>query len=216
VLRTCFTCLRQLSYPSKPVQPQLSGTRKQLGRRVFREESVITRRRCQTLIDLYDRYSSVVPGQDANFKPILHYYDLKDVCPNAARSMHSVAILCKRQIQEFYGLPRLFLEAVFVACLWPGDSHTPHADNERNKRGRWVPNHTPQRDFTALLYLNVEFTGGELVFPGLRIAIDPQPGLLVGFPSDHNFVHAVRKVQSGRRYSLPVWLTKDRNYAMQS
>jgi hypothetical protein len=30
------------------------------------------------------------------------------------------------------------------------------------------------------------------------------PGLLVGFPSNHEFVHAVPKVLSGKRYSPPV------------
>jgi len=67
----------------------------------------------------------------------------------------------------------------------------------------------PQRDYTALVYLNDDFTGGELVFPALDVLITPQPGLLVSFPSNHKFVHAVPKVRSGKRYSLPVWFTVD-------
>ena len=41
------------------------------------------------------------------------------------------------------------------------------------------------RDYSALAYLNADFTGGELVFPDVDVVIIPKPGLLVGFPSNH-------------------------------
>jgi predicted 2-oxoglutarate/Fe(II)-dependent dioxygenase YbiX len=78
-----------------------------------------------------------------------------------------------------------------------------------------VPNHTPQRDYTELAYLNDDFKGGELVFPDLDAVITPKPGLLVAFPSNHKFVHAVPNVLSGKRYSLPVWFTVNSAKAMQ-
>jgi hypothetical protein len=104
---------------------------------------------------------------------------------------------------------------LFLACLLSGDSHIPHADNQRRKHGRWVPNHTPQRDFTGLVYLNDGFTGGDLVFPDRDVVIIPKPGLFIGFPSNHKFVHAVPKVLSGKRYSLAVWFTLNPKKAMQ-
>jgi len=87
----------------------------------------------------------------------------------------------QRKDRGRFRTPELFVESLFVACLLPGDSHIAHADNERRKRGRWGPNHTPQRDYTGLLYLNDNFTGGELVFPDGDVVIIPKPGLLVGF-----------------------------------
>jgi hypothetical protein len=39
--------------------------------------------------------------------------------------------------------------------------------------------------FFAPVYLNADFTGGELVFPDVDVVIIPKPGLLVGFPSNH-------------------------------
>ena len=83
--------------------------------------------------------------------------------------------------------------------------HIPHADNEREENGHWVPNHTPNRKFTAIAYLNSDFTGGELIFPHRNLTIKPEPGLVVAFPCDHNFVHQVAKVLTGKRYSLPIW-----------
>ena len=129
--------------------------------------------------------------------------------------MYGIALRCKEKIKVELQLPEFFVESFFVACLLPGDLHIPHADNERREHGRWVANHTPQRDYTGIAYLNDDFTGGELVFPDRDVIIAPKPGLLVGFPSNHKFVHAVPKVLSGKRYSLPVWFTANSEKAMQ-
>jgi hypothetical protein len=37
----------------------------------------------------------------------------------------------------------------------------------------------------APVYLNADFTGGELVFPDVDLVIIPKPCLLVGLPSNH-------------------------------
>jgi hypothetical protein len=129
--------------------------------------------------------------------------------------VYSITLRCKEKIEVDLSTPELFVESFLLACLFPGDSLLAHADNERRKYGRWVPNHTPQRDYTGLAYLNDNFTGGELVFPDLGVVIVPKPGLLVGFPSNHQFVHAVPNVLSGKRYSLPVWFSVNSAKAMQ-
>jgi hypothetical protein len=67
----------------------------------------------------------------------------------------------------------------------------------------------------VLVYLNDNFTGGELVFPDREVVVIPKPGLFVGFPSNHKFVHAVPNVLSAKRYSLPVWFTMDSGKAME-
>ncbi len=167
------------------------------------------------LIDLYDRYSELSPQRDCSGRPLLHYYTLRDVESESASWVYGVSLRCKEKIEVDLRTPELFVESVFLACLWPGDSHIPHADNSRREHGRWLPNHTPQRDYTALVYLNDNFTGGELVFPDRDVVIIPKSGLFVGFPSNHKFVHAVPNVLSGKRYSLPVWFTMDSAKAMQ-
>jgi len=170
---------------------------------------------CEFLIDLYDRYSGLSDSRDRNHRPLLHYYTVRGVDSESASWVYGVSLRCKEKIEVDLRTPELFVEALFVACLLPGDSLLAHADNERREHGRWVPNHTPQRDYTGLVYLNDNFTGGELVFPDRDVVIVPKPGLLVGFPSNHEFVHAVPKVLSGKRYSLPVWFTVNPAKAMQ-
>jgi predicted 2-oxoglutarate/Fe(II)-dependent dioxygenase YbiX len=188
---------------------------KKIIRRILVSENILSLEECTLLITLYDRYSELASGRDYNSRALLDYYTLRIEDTESASWVYTLTVRCKEKIEMHLSNPKLFVESFFVACLFSGDSHIPHADNERREGGRWVPNHTPQRDYTALAYLNDDFTGGELVFPDLSIAIAPRAGLLVGFPSNHEFVHAVPKVLSGKRYSLPVWFTVNPTKAMQ-
>ena len=183
--------------------------------RILVSENTLSLTECTFLIDLYDRYSELSPTRDCSGRPLLHYYSLRDVDSDSASWVYGVSLQCKEKIEVDLRTPQLFVETVFLACLLPGDSHIPHADNQRREHGRWLPNHTPQRDYTALVYLNDNFTGGKLVFPDRDVVIIPKPGLFVGFPSNHKFVHAVPNVLSGKRYSLPVWFTMNSAKAMQ-
>jgi hypothetical protein len=178
-------------------------------------EDILSLQECAFLVALYDQYSELTRSRDYNCRPLLDYYTLREVDSKSASWAYGITLRCKAKIEVDLSTLELFVESFFVACLLTGDSHIAHADNERRKHGRWVPNHTPQRDYTGLAYLNDDFTGGELAFQDLNVVITPKPGLLVGFPSNHDFVHAVPKVVSGKRYSLPVWFTLNSAKAMQ-
>jgi hypothetical protein len=183
--------------------------------RILVSENTLRLKECTLLIALYDRYSELTSRRDYNCRPLLDYYTLRDVDSKSASWVYGITLRLKEKIETHLSTSELFVESFFVACMSSGDSHIPHADNERREHGRWVPNHTPQRDYTGLAYLNDDFTGGELVFPDRDLVIAPKPGLLAGFPSNHKFVHAVPKVLSGKRYSLPVWFTVNSTKAMQ-
>jgi 2OG-Fe(II) oxygenase superfamily len=183
--------------------------------RILVSENTLSLKECTFLIDLYDRYAELSSQKDCSGRPLLHYYTLRDVDSESATRVYGISLRCKGKIEAELRTPELIVESVFLACFWPGDSYIPHADNEREEHGRWVPNHTPQRAYTSLIYLNDNFTGGELVFPDRDVVITPKRGLFVGFPSNHKFVHAVPKILSGKRYSLPVWCTMNSAKAMQ-
>jgi hypothetical protein len=63
---------------------------------------------------------------------------------------------CLRHLSNALDLADLlYPETVLLAALGPGGYHSKHADNCRqNETGDWVPNHTPQRDASAIYYLN--------------------------------------------------------------
>ncbi len=82
----------------------------------------------------------------------------------------------------------------------------------------YMPNHTPWREFTALLYLNDDFEGGEIVFEDgpynqlYRKIIPMRANTLVVTPNGKDFYHEVLTVRKGTRYSLHIWYTSDPRY----
>lgn len=83
---------------------------------------------------------------------------------------------------------------------WPeGYELHPHADAEepdgRQHQYWW-------RRFGAIIYLNNDFTGGELHYPNLNISVKPEPGMLAVHPGTLEFLHGVRPVIGNTRYTL--------------
>lgn len=80
---------------------------------------------------------------------------------------------------------------------------------------KFVPNHTGWREYTALLYLNDDFEGGEIVFEDgpcnkfYKKAITIKAGMLVLSPDGPNFYHEVLPMRKGKRYSFHLWFTSD-------
>jgi hypothetical protein len=58
---------------------------------------------------------------------------------------------------------------------------------------------------SILVYLNDDFSGGEIYFPDRDVIISPKPGMLILFPGTKNYEHGVKKVESGIRYTLSIW-----------
>lgn len=103
-------------------------------------------------------------------------------------------------------------ELTLLSEMRATDCHPLHADAEQQISGGWGPNHTYWRAHVALLYLNTsgaDFEGGLLRLPEVGRTITPTAGMLVSFPTGHQYVHEVTRVASGRRLSLAIWLTAD-------
>ena len=64
--------------------------------------------------------------------------------------------------------------------------------------------HTDGNEFTAIIYLNSDYVGGELDFPELQLEIKPTAGSLVIWPG--YLTHGVSPIVSGTRYTMPVFL----------
>jgi len=92
------------------------------------------------------------------------------------------------------------------------DGHyMPHCDGE----SLWKPpgnepliwRKSTDRDLSTVLFLNDDFEGGDFVFPELKVRVRPEPGMLVCFPSTHEYLHGVEPVTKGTRYSIVNWMT---------
>ncbi len=80
---------------------------------------------------------------------------------------------------------------------WKSEAYLPaHIDgNERIAK--------PSITIGALVYLNDDYEGGEIYFPEYDIEIKPKYGDLVIFPC--HFMHEVKKIHNGERYTLPLF-----------
>jgi hypothetical protein len=92
-----------------------------------------------------------------------------------------------------------------VIIKWrPGIEQRPHADKQTND-GR--PNPFPTYDINSLFYYNDDFEGGELYYPDHDLIVKPNPGLAVAHPGDIHYLHGVKPVISGERYTTPSFYT---------
>lgn len=109
----------------------------------------------------------------------------------------------QKEIELFFGRP---LEEGFPGIRrWDAGDYQPlHADGE-DIEGH--PNEAYMVDYGSVLYLNDDYTGGEIYFPDHNIAFKPDAGTLVFFPSNNMYNHGVREITSGSRYtSAQFWI----------
>ncbi|CAL8340439.1 unnamed protein product [Lota lota] len=97
-------------------------------------------------------------------------------------------------------------------------SHPVHVDNcvlvsESNECIKEPPAYT-HRDYSAILYLNDDFEGGDFIFTMLdgktvTAEVRPRCGRVVGFGSGKENPHGVRAVTRGQRCAVALWFTLD-------
>jgi hypothetical protein len=77
----------------------------------------------------------------------------------------------------------------FIVSWTEGSDQKEHTDNGN--------------DFTAIIYLNDNYQGGELNFPSLDLSIKPKSGSLIIWPG--YMTHSISTVVSGTRYTMPIF-----------
>jgi predicted 2-oxoglutarate/Fe(II)-dependent dioxygenase YbiX len=90
-----------------------------------------------------------------------------------------------------------------------GESQGPHADGE-TVHGEATDTYIV--DYGSIMYLNDNYDGGELYFPAYDIDFKPKAGTLAFFPSSTYYVHGVKEVLGGVRYtSAHFWVPVKHN-----
>lgn len=80
---------------------------------------------------------------------------------------------------------------------------------------KFVPNHTSWREYTALIYLNDNFEGGEILFEDgpcnkrYQKIFSIKANMLILAPNGPDFYHEVFPIIKGTRYSIHLWYTSD-------
>ena len=81
-----------------------------------------------------------------------------------------------------------------------GAHNPPHADNSSIEDG--IVTRVKDWNYTAVIFLNNEFTGGELIYPNQGCVFLPTVGTMVITPAGPDYIHFVNEVKTGERFTL--------------
>ncbi|XP_076862351.1 prolyl 3-hydroxylase 1 isoform X2 [Brachyhypopomus gauderio] len=148
--------------------------------------------------------------------------------PKSARLFFDLGEKVRGAVGSYFGLKMpLYSSSSHLVCRSAIDekqeagqdvSDTAHADNcllvsELNECITALPADTP-RDYSAILYLNDDFDGGDFIFTELdattvTATVRPQRGRLVAFGAARENPHGVRPVPKGQRCAVALGFSLD-------
>jgi hypothetical protein len=142
-------------------------------------------------------------------------HTLQKINPKVIDVVQKMFDRLKVKVDEFYNVDAMATSPAIVR--WPvGTRQEPHADKELHEGpDAGKPNAFPYYDIASIFYINDDYEGGELYFPIQGIEFKPKARAAYFFPGDMNFIHGVRPVLNGCRYTSPFFWSirshKDKN-----
>lgn len=128
--------------------------------------------------------------------------DAKTSFPKLEKEYYGISISSNHSMAYHADAERPF-------CRNESDMGKPNQENnlgfKNPSNNEWEPNHTPNRVYTSLVYLNEDFDGGETTLPIKDIHIKPKIGRLFGFPCSRDYIHGVRPAKNGVRFAFTAW-----------
>ena len=130
-------------------------------------------------------------------------HTLQKINPKVIDVVQKMFDRLKVKVDEFYNVDAMATSPAIVR--WPvGTRQEPHADKELHEGpDAGKPNAFPYYDIASIFYINDDYEGGELYFPIQGIEFKPKARAAYFFPGDMNFIHGVRPVLKGTRYTSP-------------
>jgi hypothetical protein len=130
--------------------------------------------------------------------------------PTILPLIESMQARLKAEVDKFFNVN---VQATGPAIVrWPiGTRQEPHADKELHEGpDAGMPNAFPWYDIASIFYFNDNYEGGEIYFPIQGLEYKPKAGSAYFFPGDMNYVHGVRPIISGSRFTSPFfWTVKE-------
>lgn len=125
--------------------------------------------------------------------------------PDAYKVLERYARKALAEMEKFYKCNLKYREPSLVR--WRAGMHIPGPHADKQNIDGTVKIGFEDWDVSAIIYLNDDYDGGELVFPQHGIKIKPSKGSLVFFPGDDRYIHYVNNVDSGVRWTVPMFYT---------
>jgi predicted 2-oxoglutarate/Fe(II)-dependent dioxygenase YbiX len=126
------------------------------------------------------------------FSEVKEKYGVKKV---KCSDHHIVEIVLQR-----LSIPAERVESVSIVYYPTGSYNEPHADNCIIDNG--VVTRIKDWTHTGIIFLNDNFTGGDLVYPNQGCIFLPTIGTMIITPAGEEYIHYVNPVLSGERFTL--------------
>lgn len=110
------------------------------------------------------------------------------------RTIKNAIIECSEDYSKRYSIEIGNLTPLSISKYFEGQSMGPHVDSYEDDI---------KQVLSIVLYLNDDYTGGELYFKNQDIKIKPESGSLIAFPSTDPYFHESLTVTSGIKYISP-------------
>jgi predicted 2-oxoglutarate/Fe(II)-dependent dioxygenase YbiX len=181
------------------------------------EDGFVARSVCQEVVSAVDPSGLVdaVIDDDDPSQPGQVDRDTRNVLAHSIQSVEGVVNetlqrIVDELIEPFYGVRIDYWERPDILVYPPGGFYVIHNDGESvvhdPDRFVWEWRRTVDRDISVVWYLNDDFDGGELVFPRFQLSIQPGTGMVVTFPSTHDYPHRANPVGRGTRFAVATWM----------
>ena len=99
--------------------------------------------------------------------------------------------------QHFGFDPHVYINEVFQVLRYSGGQHYEAHFDGSTETGRCI---------SPILYLNSDYTGGEIEFVNYNIKIKPESGMFLLFPASFPYRHIAHPVETGTKYAIVTWL----------
>lgn len=167
-------------------------------------KNFLSNEECSQIVSYFNSSSVYTPTDNEFYKNrTLSYQFIQNPELKKLVAKYKVDACCKAR--ELFD-KKLYPDYTDIVVWKEGMFMDAHADNAYIDG---QPNNFPYREISCVLYLNDDYEGGSTFFPKQEADILPETGKIVFFPSGLDFVHGVKKVTKGTRYTLSMWMTSD-------
>lgn len=175
-------------------------------------QKILTPDECDELIAFFENNPQVLRTGDA--QPMFDGRTIEGslVSGKARQIMEGLKARVLIAAAKYYHLEELYLDFWSLTKWTDGQDMEWHADNVTDKREPHYYCHW--RDYSAIVYLNHDFEGGTTLFRHQREEFIPTKGHACLFPATYNYTHSVKQLKGGPRYTVSIWMTRDREQAV--
>jgi len=178
-------------------------------------DDVVSDDEAKQLVQTFDELQALVFGasEEASFwdKRGIWYADVMKHRPDAAAIMLTAMGRCLAEMRRFWKLNvPVYPDGMHMMSWKAGLFMQPHADNAYPDG---QAHELPYRDLSGVLYLNDGFKGGGLYLTAQDVLLKPKRGTLISMTGGFHHEHAVVRVESGMRITIPFFTSFDKSRA---